>query len=307
VGHLGTPRLVCDRCKDRKAEHDYYAFGLEASDPTQDAEPTRFTSQETDLQNTSGQTDDLVNMHARFYHPILARFLSADLLSGNPHSPQSFNLFAYVRGNPVNYWDPYGMDEVQDPFHLARFYDETWVVGLDPWREAAEGWLSRDVFFFGIPTFDGGGSIMERLARQPRVPTMDDLLKQVTHVIECKETIGQLWAKNFAVTNQATIRMMFGGSSGRKISSSLRTGLGIAGGGTVADTFQLTTPFRWMAGGFRGMSLGGAEFTGVETGILAGTNSVITYGSVLLAYEGGVAVGSLVSVTFFGNCTDVAP
>jgi len=25
VDQLGTPRLVCDRCKDRKAQHDYYA------------------------------------------------------------------------------------------------------------------------------------------------------------------------------------------------------------------------------------------------------------------------------------------
>jgi len=103
--------------------HDYYAFGLEASDPTQDAQPTRFTSQETDLQNTSGQTDDLVNMHARFYRPALARFLSADLLSGNPHSPQSFNLFAYVRGNPTNFWDPYGLDDTR-----ATFYGDTTVV-----------------------------------------------------------------------------------------------------------------------------------------------------------------------------------
>ncbi|NOZ78703.1 MAG: hypothetical protein GXP48_05900, partial [Acidobacteria bacterium] len=60
---------------------------------------------------TTGQTDDLIYMHARFYNPVIARFLSADVLGGNPHSPQSFNLFAYVRGNPVTYWDPWGMSD----------------------------------------------------------------------------------------------------------------------------------------------------------------------------------------------------
>ena len=124
--HLGTPRLACDRCKDAPAQHAYYPFGLEATDPTQDAEPTRFTSQETDLQSTPGQADDLVNMHARFYHPTLARFLSADLLRGNPHSPQSFNLFSYVRGNPTSYWDPFGLEEIE-------------VIGKDPCPEAPAG------------------------------------------------------------------------------------------------------------------------------------------------------------------------
>jgi len=156
--------------------HDYYAFGLEASDPTQDAEPTRFTSQETDLHNTSGQTDDLINMHARFYHPILARFLSADLLSGNPHSPQSFNLFAYVSDNPTNYWDPYGMK-----ITLTRA-GQIVVTANDPCREApqgiscqtwwdilaAGGWASRDAFFFGTASGvreDGGGhkSLREKI------------------------------------------------------------------------------------------------------------------------------------------------
>jgi len=159
VDHLGTPRLICDRCKDRKAEHDYYAFGLEASDPTQDAEPTRFTSQETDLQNTSGQTDDLVNMHARFYRPALARFLSADLLSGNPHRPQSFNLFAYVRGNPTNFWDPYGFgdddNKVVDPSKVRPNYPSLYFTGYTevtapfPWTDLI--YLYSYVYPGGVP------------------------------------------------------------------------------------------------------------------------------------------------------------
>jgi len=149
--HLGTPRLACDRCKDAKAQHAYYPFGLEATDPSQDAEPTRFTSQETDLQSTPGQADDLVNMHARFYHPAIARFLSADLLRGDPHSPQSFNLFSYVRGNPKSYWDPFGLYEIAgvtpDP-----------VDTVDWGGEFSEFWYW--VYFGGTggtPWWNGGG------------------------------------------------------------------------------------------------------------------------------------------------------
>jgi len=137
-----------DRCHSR------------AADPTQDAEPTRYTSQETDLQSTPGQADDLVNMHARFYHPTLARFLSADLLRGNPHSPQSFNLFSYVRGNPTSFWDPFGLDASQDPLNPFKWWDILDVIGIDPWRIAAEGWQSRDDFMNGKPTYglyEGGG------------------------------------------------------------------------------------------------------------------------------------------------------
>jgi RHS repeat-associated protein len=69
----------------------------------------KFTGHELDGMGTAGQGDDLYNMHARFYNANIARFLSADLLRGDPHQPQSFNLFAYVGGSPVVFVDPFGL------------------------------------------------------------------------------------------------------------------------------------------------------------------------------------------------------
>jgi len=47
-------------------------------------------------------------MHARFRTPVAGRFLSVDLVGGEPRRPQSWNRYAYVVGNPLKYIDPTG-------------------------------------------------------------------------------------------------------------------------------------------------------------------------------------------------------
>jgi len=118
LDHLGTPRLITGSGGTTLAFHDYYPFGQEATSATQDTERMKFTGHERDLMGTSAQTDDLDYMHARYDNPNIARFLSPDLLRGDPHQPQSFNLFAYVQNNPMNYVDPLGLivcDGPNDP------------------------------------------------------------------------------------------------------------------------------------------------------------------------------------------------
>ncbi len=108
LDHLGTPRLITGSGGTTLAIHDYYPFGMEAYG-TADGERMKFTGHELDGMGTTGQGDDLYNMHARYYNSNIARFISADPLRGDPHSPQSFNLFAYVQGSPVVFVDPFGL------------------------------------------------------------------------------------------------------------------------------------------------------------------------------------------------------
>jgi len=50
----------------------------------------------------------LLDYRARFYDPVLGRFISADTLVPEAGNPQDLNRYAYVRNNPLRYTDPSG-------------------------------------------------------------------------------------------------------------------------------------------------------------------------------------------------------
>ena len=108
--HLGSPRFVFSPTSPTfLATHTYYPFGEEATATTQDTQQMKFTGHERDLLNTPTATaDDTDNMHARQFSLQLGRFMSTDPVRGDPHQPQSFNLYGYVLGNPLKYVDPTG-------------------------------------------------------------------------------------------------------------------------------------------------------------------------------------------------------
>ncbi len=61
----------------------------------------------------------LYDYGARFYDPLLARFISADTIVPSPSSPQSLNRYSYCLGNPLRYVDPTGHIQ-NDPNELQR-------------------------------------------------------------------------------------------------------------------------------------------------------------------------------------------
>ena len=82
--------------------YDFYPYGLPVKQ-TVGQERVWCASYELEHQNTSGvYTDNLYFLHARWYFPAMGRFLSPDPVRGDPAQPQSFHLYAYVRGNPLN-------------------------------------------------------------------------------------------------------------------------------------------------------------------------------------------------------------
>ncbi len=65
----------------------------------------------TDRQYT-GQRNEiglgLYDYNARYYDPLLGRFLSADSIVPSPANPQSLNRYSYVLNSPLRYTDPSG-------------------------------------------------------------------------------------------------------------------------------------------------------------------------------------------------------
>jgi len=111
--HLGSPRLVTSSVAGVVSRHDYMPFGEELFNGgrtvgmgygTTDGIRQKFTSKERD--NETG----LDFFGARYYGSTQGRFTSADdfLNDTSPVDPASWNLYVYVRNNPLRYIDPNG-------------------------------------------------------------------------------------------------------------------------------------------------------------------------------------------------------
>jgi RHS repeat-associated protein len=120
LDHLGTPRRVTDQNDRIVGVHDYLAFGPELSGGAAEPSATtlKYTGHERDNWS-SGSSDALDYMHARYYSPWMGRFLSVDSHDGTPTLPQTWNRYQYTRNNPVRLFDPDGHKELE--FTIRHF------------------------------------------------------------------------------------------------------------------------------------------------------------------------------------------
>jgi RHS repeat-associated protein len=104
--HLGGTNLVLDEKGRVVSEYAYYAFGETRVQTATDEAHYQFTGKELDA---SG----LYYFGARYYDPVISRFISVDPLfveepEKGQENPQYLNLYAYTLNNPVKYIDPDG-------------------------------------------------------------------------------------------------------------------------------------------------------------------------------------------------------
>ena len=100
--------LITDETGTIKNQYRYDAFGagLEVSEELPNR--IRYTGQQYD-----GVTEQYY-LRARYYNPILGRFLQEDVYQGD-----GLNLYAYCRNNPVVYWDPSGYANTHTPSGMS--------------------------------------------------------------------------------------------------------------------------------------------------------------------------------------------
>jgi RHS repeat-associated protein len=135
--HLGSTSLATTAGGGVNDEMRYYPYG-EARSGSMSTD-RRFTGQREETAN------GLYDYKARYYDPVIGRFIQADTIVPEPGNPQALNRYAYVYGNPLRYTDPtgyYSEDEIMQSFGvetwnevLAHFQEGGTLAGLWGWLE----------------------------------------------------------------------------------------------------------------------------------------------------------------------------
>jgi RHS repeat-associated protein len=121
---LGSTSVVVSQSGSMQATNYYYPYGgNRGGSAFSELTTKRFTGQyhEVSLSGSEG----LSYYGARWYDAQLGRFASPDSLVPRPDDPQSFNRFAYARGNPINRADPNGHGDcpvLSSPFCQPGWY-----------------------------------------------------------------------------------------------------------------------------------------------------------------------------------------
>ena len=131
---LGTPEWIFNLSNATVGRTNLNAFGLDLG--STGTERHRFTGHErSHVVGGDGPYLPMADyMHARDYSPMLERFASPDPLN-NPNllDPQSFNRYAYVENDPVNKFDPFGLEG-----RTGSYQGDATVIGAvpaDPYSE----------------------------------------------------------------------------------------------------------------------------------------------------------------------------
>jgi len=100
--HFGSTDLVKDESQQIAEETTYKSFG----EPIDDGFNRYLHGGKVDFTG-------IYYYGARYYNPILTKFVQPDSSIPNPYNPQDLNRYSYVRNNPYKYTDPNGLAAVE--------------------------------------------------------------------------------------------------------------------------------------------------------------------------------------------------
>ena len=100
--HLGSSVAMSDVNGSKVEGTEYMPFGSMRDHSGSAISNYKYTDQELDTET------GLYYFHARYYDPVIGRFISADAIVQSYTDPQTLNRYSYVRNNPLIYTDPSG-------------------------------------------------------------------------------------------------------------------------------------------------------------------------------------------------------
>ena len=149
----GTPLAEADANGNITARFAYTPYGV--SVPSMGAAPNGV--------GYTGHVNDpetgLVYMQARYYDPVVGRFLSVDPVGPAPGNTFNFNRYDYTSNNPINHTDPDGRCSDADGScgRMERNF------GNDPALTESMAAV-REVLLGGMVTASGGAMVVEAVA-----------------------------------------------------------------------------------------------------------------------------------------------
>ncbi|MGI8544188.1 MAG: RHS repeat domain-containing protein [Aridibacter sp.] len=155
--HLGSPRIITDQNGAVLSRRDFAPFGEELYTGTGNrATGHGYTYGDSTSQKFTGyqkdEETDLDFAEARYYKSQHGRFTSADepFADQFESNPQSWNLYVYVRNNPMNLVDPLGTKADGPGFweKLGNWFSYGYFVGNDEiakLEQERRDWLAQNI------------------------------------------------------------------------------------------------------------------------------------------------------------------
>lgn len=172
----------------------------------------------------------MIYMQARYYDPIIGRFMAIDPIGVTPSNPYSFNRYGYANGNPMKFIDPNGQEVVS-----ANAKNNTTIANMIN---------SRALGTFGfdknnkLVMLDAKGNNSERSSHyQTRL--LQAIKSQDTIKINISETFtdpqtGNEVSTGYTMGGGVTIGRLKGGEQLVVISGTTHTSVAAEGGGFLA-------------------------------------------------------------------------
>jgi RHS repeat-associated protein/uncharacterized repeat protein (TIGR01451 family) len=135
--HLGSASVVTNASGNLVDEQRYFPYGESRLAGDNMLTDRLFTGQR--------EMAELGIYHygARFYDPLLMRFIQPDTLIPNPADPQMLNRYSYAGNSPLNYSDPSGYTRIDVINRLKRAYGKhLWQEGgaSKYWNRTGKRW-----------------------------------------------------------------------------------------------------------------------------------------------------------------------
>jgi len=134
----------------------------------------------------------LINLRARSYDPLLARFIGRDTFGGVASAPQTGNRYAYALANPLRYTDPSG-HLVQAVIHNPGLTIEIALSIAAPWSVPLRLGVAAYFAYTAISGYDPlTGHSLSPLERGLAIlPALSEIARGVSAVLRTSEALGE--------------------------------------------------------------------------------------------------------------------